>query len=116
EVWLTKKGITEVKNINNKNFYEEYGLNSDQMIDLKSLMGDSSDNITGVKGVGEKTALELMKEYNSLDNIYDNVENVKGKLKEKLIESKEMAYLSKELATIKTDVPLGIDLKDLEYS
>jgi len=116
EVWLTKKGITEVKSINELNFYAEYGLNPDQIIDLKALMGDSSDNIPGVRGVGEKTALELMKTYGSLDGVYENVENVKGKLKEKLLESKEMAYLSKELATIKTDVPLGITLKDLEYS
>ncbi|NCB48665.1 MAG: DNA polymerase I [Clostridia bacterium] len=116
EVWLTKKGITEVKSINDKNFFAEYSLNPDQIVDLKALMGDSSDNIPGVKGVGEKTALELMKTYNSLDGVYENVENVKGKLKEKLLESKEMAYLSKKLATIKTNVPLGVTLKDLEYT
>ncbi len=116
ELWLTKKGISEVKSINDKNFFDEYGLKPDQMIDLKALMGDSSDNIPGVKGVGEKTALELMKEYHSLDGVYENVENVKGKLQEKLITCKDMAYLSKELATIKTDVPLGITLSDLEYS
>jgi DNA polymerase-1 len=115
EIWLTKKGITEVKAINKDNFFEEYGLNPDQVTDLKALMGDPSDNIPGVAGVGEKTALELMQTYHSLDNVYKNIENVKGKLKEKLLADKDMAYLSKTLSVIKTDVPLAITLKDLEF-
>ncbi len=116
EVWLTKKGITEVKVMNEKSYKEEYGLVPSQVVDLKALMGDSSDNIPGVLGVGEKTALELMREYGSLDNVYKNLENIKGKLQEKLVNSKEMAYLSQNLATIRTDVPLEYKLEDFTYT
>ena len=70
------------------------------MIDLKALMGDSSDNIPGVKGIGEKTALKLLQEYKSLENIYDNIDEIKGKTKEKLEADKEMAFISKKIATI----------------
>lgn len=115
EIWLTKKGITEVKNMTRQTFFEEYGIDVEQFIDLKALMGDSSDNIPGVPGVGEKTALELIKQYKSIDAVYQNTDNLKGKLKEKIETNKELAYLSKELSKIKTDMPLDYKLEDFLY-
>ena len=115
QVWLTKKGISEVKVMNKTTFKEEYSLDVEQFIDLKALMGDSSDNIPGVPGVGEKTALQLMQTYGSLDNIYNNLEELKGKLKEKMELGKESAYLSKTLSTIKCDIDIDINLDDLKY-
>ena len=78
-------------------------------------MGDSSDNIPGVPGVGEKTALKLLQEYETLDNLYEHVEEVKGKLKDKLIENKESAYFSYKLATIIKDAPIDVKFEDLKY-
>ncbi len=115
EVWLTKKGITEVAVMNENTFEEAWGIKPLQIIDLKSLMGDSSDNIPGVKGVGEKTALDLIKKYGSTENIYEHIEEQKGKLKEKLQQDEDMAYLSKTLATIKTDVKYKHKLEDFVY-
>lgn len=96
-------------------FKTEWGINPINIIDLKALMGDTSDNIPGVKGVGEKTALKLLHEYKTLDKIYENIENIKGTLKQKLIDEKEKAYYSYELATIYKEVPLEININDLEY-
>lgn len=92
---------------------EDFQLTPIQIVDLKALEGDKSDNIPGVKGVGEKTALKLIHEYGSLEGIYENIDNIKGKLQEKLITDKENAFFSKELAKIYTD--LRFDLDDLEY-
>ena len=78
-------------------------------------MGDASDNIPGVKGIGAKTALKLLQEYKTLDGIYENIEEIKGKLKEKLETDKENAYMSYDLATIKRDVPMDICIDDLKY-
>lgn len=114
-VWLNKKGISEVKTMDEKALYDEYALTPKQIIDLKALMGDSSDNIPGVAGIGEKTALTLMQQYNSLDNIYENIDKISGKLQEKLVLGKESAYLSKTLATIDTHVDIDINLKDFTY-
>ena len=100
---------------NEKTFEEAYGIKPINVIDLKALMGDSSDNIPGVKGVGEKTALKLLQEYKTLDNLYNNIDNIKGKLKEKLINDKENAYMSYNLATIVTDVDMNITLEDTKY-
>lgn len=100
---------------NEISFEEEYGIKPINVIDLKALMGDPSDNIPGVKGVGEKTALKLLKEYKSLDGIYENVEQIKGKLKEKLLTDKENAYMSYDLATIIKDVPMEITIDDAKY-
>ena len=97
---------------NEKNFYEEYGINPINVIDLKALAGDSSDNIPGVKGIGEKTALNLLHEYKTLEEIYNNIDSIKGKTQEKLIIDKENAFFSKELATICLDVPLKVNLID----
>jgi len=101
---------------NEESFKKEYGIDPIRIIDLKSLMGDSSDNIPGVKGIGEKTALKLLQEYNSLEGIYENIENIKGKTKEKLLLDKENAYTSYELATIFRDVPIDINFEEFEYN
>ncbi|MBR0294053.1 MAG: DNA polymerase I [Acidaminococcaceae bacterium] len=110
-VMYTKKGISDIKLYDNAAFAEDYeGLVPLQLIDLKGLMGDTSDNIPGVPGVGPKTALKLIAEYGTVENVIAHVEEVKGKsLKEKLINNREQALLSKELATIYTEVP-GLDL------
>lgn len=100
---------------NESSFKEEYGIDPIRIIDLKALMGDSSDNIPGVKGVGEKTALKLLQEYKSLDNIYEHIDDIKGALKEKLISNKKEAYMSFDLATIVKDVPVDINLDDIKY-
>ena len=110
-VLLTKKGISEIA------YYDEPALKSEglvpsQIIDLKSLMGDSSDNIPGVAGVGEKTAKDLLAKYSTLDGVYAHIDEIKGKLQEKLISGKEMAYLSYDLATINVNSPIEFD--DLE--
>ena len=100
---------------NHESFVADYGIEPIRMIDLKALMGDSSDNIPGVKGIGEKTALKLLQEYGSLENLYLNIDKISGKTKEKLVIDKEMAFISKKIATIYRDVPLHIVLEDLKY-
>lgn len=98
-----------------KTFIDTYGFDPIHMIDLKALMGDSSDNIPGVKGIGEKGAIKLVSEYKTLDNIYDNINNIKGATQSKLIEGHESAYYSKDLVTIYREVPLDITFNDLVY-
>lgn len=100
---------------NPESFYEEYKIKPINIIDLKSLMGDSSDNIKGVKGIGEKTALKLLQEYKTLNDIYENIDKISGKTKEKLIDGKNDAYISYELATIVTNVPIEISIDDIKY-
>ena len=100
---------------NEKTFEEAYGIKPINVIDLKALMGDPSDNIPGVKGVGEKTALKLLHEYKTLDGIYKNADNIKGKLGEKIRNDKENAYKSYHLATIIKDVPMEITIEDTKY-
>ena len=116
-VMYTKRGISDIKLYDKAAFAEDYeGLVPLQLIDLKGLMGDTSDNIPGVPGVGPKTALKLIGEYGSVENVLEHVEEVKGKsLKEKLAGNKEQALLSKELATIYTEVP-GLDLQLDSYA
>ena len=99
-----------------ESFKKEYGIDPIKVIDLKSLMGDSSDNIPGVKGIGEKTALKLLQEYGSLDNLYEHLATVPGKNKEKLELDKNNAYMSYELATIYRDVPLSVSFEDFKYN
>ncbi len=96
-------------------FKEEYGIDPIRVIDLKALMGDASDNIPGVKGIGEKTALKLLHQYGSLDGIYEHLDEIKGSTGIKLETDKEKAYLSYHLATIVKDVPMDICLEDIKY-
>ena len=95
-------------------FKEDWGIEPKQIIDLKALMGDSSDNIPGVRGIGEKTAIKLLQEYGTLDNLYNNIGSIKGKMQEKLIEDKNNAYMSYELATINCEIPVEINLEDIK--
>ena len=96
-------------------FIQTYGFEPIKMIDLKALMGDASDNIPGVKGIGEKTAIKLLNQYGSLDGIYENIDNIKGATYEKLVNGKDDAYYSKDLVTIYREVPLNITWDDLLY-
>lgn len=100
---------------NAESFKDEWGIDPINIIDLKALMGDSSDNIPGVKGVGEKTALKLLREYKTIDNLYANIDNIKGKLKEKLENDRENAFKSYHLATIIRNVDMDIDINDCIY-
>ena len=96
-------------------FINTYGVEPARMVDLKALMGDPSDNIPGVKGIGEKTAINLLKEYGTLEKLYNNVDSVKGKLKDKLIEDKDNAFMSYDLATIYKQVPIDTDFEKIRY-
>lgn len=110
-VVMTKKGLSETVLYTPAEIMEEYQVNPLQMIELKALMGDASDNIPGVKGVGEKTAISLITRFGSVENLYDNLEEItQKKLKEKLTEGKENAFMSKSLATIVTDLPFNDDM------
>ena len=97
-------------------FVETYGVEPIRMIDLKALMGDPSDNIPGVQGIGEKTALKLVSEYGSIDGIYENIDSIKGKMQEKLITDKDNCYKSYQLATIVKDIKLNFTLEDCKYT
>jgi DNA polymerase I len=115
-VLLTKKGITDVDKYTPEKVFERYELTPEKIIDLKGLMGDTSDNIPGVPGVGEKTAIKLLKQFETLEAIFENLDAVSGaKLKEKLAENHEQAVMSKKLATINTSAPVDVALEDLHY-
>lgn len=115
-VLLTIRGISETKRYDKQLLMDEYGLTPEQFVDMKGLMGDSSDNIPGVKGIGQKTAIKLLKEYGSLENVLDNIDNLSGKkLKENLTIYRHHALLSKDLATIRRDVPLEFNLPKQPY-
>ena len=101
---------------NAKTFEDAYGFEPVHMTDLKALMGDSSDNIKGVKGVGEKTALKLISEYKTIDNLYNHIDDIKGSLHDKLVNGKDDAYASLDLVTIVKDVPMDITIKDIKYN
>ncbi|MCI6848233.1 MAG: DNA polymerase I [Erysipelotrichaceae bacterium] len=101
--------------MNREVFMNTYGLEPIKMIDLKSLMGDQSDNIPGVKGIGEKTAIKLLQTYSSLDGVYQNIENIKGATKQKLITDKDNAYMSYDIATIYREVPIDTNLDNIKY-
>lgn len=110
-----KKSVEDAEVYDINKVKEEYGLTPEQFIDFLALTGDPTDNIPGVKGIGEKTALELIKEFGSLDNIYKSIDKInKVALKQKLIDGKEMAYLSRELVTIKRNIPIDVDLENLK--
>ncbi|MBQ6991571.1 MAG: DNA polymerase I [Clostridia bacterium] len=110
----TKAGKTETEDYTVEKIKEEYGLEPLDLIEVKGLMGDSSDNIPGVPGVGEKTALSLIQKYKTIDNVYENIEEQKGKLKDKLAENKELAYLSRTLGTIDINAPIEKDLEKIK--
>lgn len=109
---LKQKGFVRY---DTNSFFQEYKINPLNIIDLKALVGDPSDNIPGVKGIGEKTALTLLEEYLTIENLYDHIGDIKGKLQEKLLMGKDQAFFSKELATIYLEVPLNIPLESLKY-
>lgn len=113
---ITKKGITDVDSYTPKFVKEKYGLTPEQIIDMKGLMGDTSDNIPGVPGVGEKTAIKLLTEFTSLENVLESIDKVSGKkLKEKLEENRDQALMSKKLATIDCEAPIAIGLDEAHY-
>ena len=115
-VYYTKRGVTEIDYYTPEFINEKYGLTPQQIIDMKGLMGDKSDNIPGIPGVGEKTAIKLLTEYETVENVLENIDNISGKkLKERLTEGKEDAILSKKLATIFTDVPVDNKIEDLTF-
>lgn len=111
-VCYTKRGVTDLLELTEENFVAEIGLTPSQIIDLKALMGDKSDNIPGVAGVGEKSATALLTEYFDLDGVYEHLSEIKGALNKKLLENKEAAYFSKQLATIDTNAPIETTLED----
>ncbi len=116
EVHFTRRGISDMDVLTLDNFTEFTGITPEQVIELKALMGDSSDNIPGIEGVGEKTALNLVQIYGNIETLYERVDELKGKLKEKVILGKDKAYLSRTLATIDTKVDIEIDLNKMRYS
>ncbi|WP_313891604.1 DNA polymerase I [Psychrobacillus sp.] len=116
-VYITRKGITDIEKYSPAHIEEKYGLTPLQIIDMKGLMGDASDNIPGVPGVGEKTAIKLLKEHGSVENLYQALDTVSGvKLKEKLVANEEQAKMSKVLATIEIHAPIEVSVADLVYS
>ena len=114
-VCFMRKGVSEFILMTDKNLKKEYGVEPWQVVDLKALQGDTADNIPGVAGVGPKTATMLIEKYGSLDNVYAHIDEIAGKLGERLKESKEMAYLSQKLATINTAVDVKCALEDCTF-
>ena len=112
-VFLTQKGITNMAAMTPEAVFEKYHIEPRQVIDMKALMGDTADNIPGVPGIGERTALKLITQYDNLNNLYAHVEEIKGAQGKKLTANKELAYLSYDLATIKRDVPLETSLEEM---
>ncbi|NMB09819.1 MAG: DNA polymerase I [Tissierellia bacterium] len=111
-VILTKKGITNVEVYTPEKIKEDYGITPRELIEVKGLMGDSSDNIPGVPGVGEKTALKYVKKYGTIENLYENIDDIKGKAKEKLIENKDIAFMSRSLGEIYLEAPVDTNLEN----
>ena len=102
--------------MNEQVFFDTYGIKPIRMIDLKGLMGDPSDHIPGVKGIGEKTALKLLQEYDTVENLYDHIDEVKGSVHDKLVNDKKNAFFSKEIATIYKEVPIDTNLNSITYN
>ncbi|HSX47668.1 MAG TPA: DNA polymerase I, partial [Patescibacteria group bacterium] len=115
-VYALKTGLSNIELYSPKSFEAKYGLSVDQFLDFKAIKGDSSDNIPGVPGIGEKGAIDLLKQFKTLDGVYDNLDLVKESIKNKLINGKKEAYLSRELAKIWVDAPLKLDLKEVDGS
>jgi DNA polymerase-1 len=113
-VYALKHGLSNIEMYSPKSFEAKYGLKVKQFLDLKSLKGDSSDNIPGVPGVGEKTAIQLLQEWDTLDGVYENLALIKDSVRKKLEAGKDLAYLSKKLAAIWTDAPIELDLEEVD--
>ena len=116
KVYAMKKGFSQIEEFNLKYFEEKYRLKQSQFLDLKSLQGDSSDNIPGVPGIGIKTATVLLQEFNTLENIYSNLENIKPSWAKKLAAGKDLAFMSKDLAKIWTDAPVKLNLEEADIT
>lgn len=113
-LYALKKGFTQIDKFDIEAFEKKYGIRIDQFLDLKSLKGDSSDNIPGVPGIGEKTAVSLLQQYDTLDGVYDNLWQVKDSVRRKLEAGKDLAYMSKELARLFVDAPVKLDLEAMD--
>ena len=107
---VPKKGTSDILAVTPSVCKEEYGIHPWQVTDYKGIFGDTSDNIKGIKGIGEKGAIKLLEEFGSLEGIYENIDKISGKLKDKLIEGKEDGIRSKQIATIYKDVPLDFSI------
>lgn len=116
KVFALKKGLSNIELYSPDSFQAKYGIDVHQFLDLKSLKGDSSDNIPGVPGIGEKTAIQLLQEYKTLDGVYENLVLIKESIRKKLEAGKESAYLSKKLAAIWTDAPIKLNLEEVDGS
>lgn len=115
-VYVTRKGVTDIEKYTPDHVMEKYGLKPEQIIDMKGLMGDASDNIPGVPGVGEKTAIKLLKQFGTVEELLSNIDQVSGKkLKENLETYQEQALMSKQLATIFREAPIEVSVEDVEY-
>ena len=116
-MWRILKGFSNIEQINVPEVEAKYGIKKSQFLDLKALKGDSSDNIPGVPGIGEKTAAKLLNDYGDLDSIYNNIDNISGSTKAKLEAGKDSAYMSRDLARIMFDAPVKLDdLSDFEFN
>ena len=115
-MWRILKGFSNIEKIDVAEFEQKYGIRQAQFLDLKALKGDSSDNIPGVPGIGEKTAVKLLNEYGDIDGIYSNLDKITGSVRKKLEEGKDSAYMSKKLAEIMLDAPVKLsDLPDFHF-
>ena len=114
-IWFPKRGVSEIDVVTSQNLKDKMSLLPNQIVDYKALRGDSSDNIPGVVGIGEKGATELLLKFGNLDNIYQNLDKINEKLRTKLLNGRDLAYLSRQLALINRDVPLSFKLEDLTY-
>lgn len=115
-VYALKKGLTNIELFQPESFEQKYGISAKQFLDLKALKGDSSDHLPGVPGVGEKTAIELLKQYKTLDGVYGHLSEIKESLRSKLADGRDLAYLSKKLACIWLDAPLKLDLEAMDVT
>ena len=109
KVYAMKNGLRNIEEFTAEHFEEKYGIRTEQFLDLKALKGDSSDNLPGVPGIGEKTAVKLLQEYETLDGVYEHLDEQKGALRTKLENGRESAYLTKQVAEIWTDAPIALD-------
>ena len=115
-VYALKTGLSNIELYSPKSFEAKYSIGVNQFLDLKAIKGDSSDNIPGVPGIGEKGGIDLLKTYKTLDGVYDNLDLIKETTRKKLEAGKDLAYLSKDLASIWTDAPIKLDLEEVDGS